>query len=222
MRPSRMSFARDDIPGGAPPQPDPQEAPTGPIGPPLRPPATAQSAREPTAGGGSPARRAWGLRRRRPEAERAPAAGGPGAGGEPEAGRSESPGELRRRRKRIVEERELALFHLGGLAVELRRRELLPEGPMRTRADQVAAMDESLHEIDARLEELAAERRERGRRPQREDFSGTVGNCLACRAPFSTGARFCWQCGTRLAPKPPDAQDTGVIPRPPELEGHES
>lgn len=123
-------------------------------------------------------------------------------------------GRLRRRRRKLLHERETAVYHLGGLAFELYRRDMLDVDVLRRRAGAVAELDASVHDIDGRLEELADARRDRRARTT-TDARTPIGNCLTCRAPFQIEARYCWQCGSRLAPPDPDQgdQDTGVITR---------
>lgn len=127
--------------------------------------------------------------------------------------RPPGPHRLRRDRKRLLTRREEAVYHLGGLAFELHRRGLLPEGVMRARAGEVARLDDSVRDIDVRLSEAERERRRR-RSPEAADPS--VGCCLVCRTPFRAEARFCWQCGTQVVPPPVhgDDQPTAVISSP--------
>jgi hypothetical protein len=117
---------------------------------------------------------------------------------------------LRRERRRLLTAREEAVYHLGGLAFELYRRDQLGEEVMRRRAGEVAMLDDTVRDIDARLGELDRERRERrGRRAAADE---PAGNCLTCRAPFRAEARFCWQCGAQLVPTSGgDEQVTAVI-----------
>lgn len=165
-------------------------------------------------------RRRWGRRRPVPAepvaGEASPAADADDAAPAAVAADTEThPGRLRRRRKRLISDREIAVYHLGGLAFELYRRDLLTEEVLRRRAGTVALIDETVHDIDTRLEQLDSDRRERrGRRG--EGAMTTAGNCLACRAPFQAEARFCWQCGARLTPPDPDldAQVTQAISTP--------
>jgi hypothetical protein len=116
----------------------------------------------------------------------------------PEPLHSERPGRLRRRRRRLLTRREEAVYHLGGLAFELYRRGLLAEEVMRRRAGDVALLDDTVRDIDVRLDRIERERRERRRRGPRAEEP--AGHCLDCRAPFHAEARFCWQCGARLLP----------------------
>ncbi len=66
------------------------------------------------------------------------------------------------------------------------------------RAREVAQLDDCVRDIDARLSEIDRERRERRNAGPRR--TPRVGCCLVCRTPFRAEARFCWQCGTEVAP----------------------
>jgi hypothetical protein len=125
-----------------------------------------------------------------------------------------SPRRLRRDRRRLITRREEAVYHLGGLAFELYRRDLLGEEVMRARAGEVAQIDDTVRDIDVRLGEIDRDRRERRRG---EPADPSAGCCLTCRAPFRAEARFCWQCGAQLVPPSMgDEQVTAVIvARPP-------
>jgi hypothetical protein len=185
------------------------------------PPASGEASRpDPAAAETAPRpRRRWGRHRaagEEAETETPPEAGGGAAGPAPMAADTEThPGRLRRRRKRLISDREVAVYHLGGLAFELYRRDLLDEQVLRRRAGAVALIDEAVHDIDMRLEQLDAERRER-RGGRADTGPATTGNCLTCRAPFQAEARFCWQCGARLTPPDPDldAEITQAISTP--------
>jgi hypothetical protein len=167
--------------------------------------------------------RRWGLRRAQPApVDEAVPADADAAGAPPasEAGEAVSvipsasgPRRLRRDRRRLLSEREEAVYHLGGLAFELYRRDQLPDGVMRLRAGEVAKIDDTVRDIDARLSEVERERRERRNAvPADPEF----GCCLVCRTPFRAEARFCWQCGTQVVPPPigGDDQPTAVISSP--------
>ncbi len=201
--------------GGAPAEPLEQE--TGTI-----------QAAVPPAEGSAPRRR-WGRRRAMPEtpetaatADDGSAATDAGTGDATADGAAPEPitaadtaggvGRLRRRRRKLLRERESAVYHLGGLAFELHRRDMLGEDVLRRRAGEIAELDAGVHDIDMRLDRMAAERRTR-RAARSADPRTPVGHCLTCRAPFQVDARFCWQCGSRLAPAVPDVADaqTGVI-----------
>lgn len=131
---------------------------------------------------------------------------------DPEKPSPEGPRRLRRRRKKLVSRREVAVYDLGGLAFELYRRDMLTEEVMRLRAQEVADLDDTVRDIDARLSQVDQERRERRVRTPPDP---SVGCCLVCRAPFRAEARFCWQCGTEVVPLPPaDDQPTIAITSP--------
>ena len=127
--------------------------------------------------------------------------------------RADGPRQLRRRREQLLTEREETVYHLGGLAFELYRRDRLSDEVMRLRAGHVAQIDEAVRDIDARLSDVERERKERRVRVPTDP---SVGCCLVCRTPFRAEARFCWQCGSRLVPDTVgDEQPTAAIPMPP-------
>lgn len=131
----------------------------------------------------------------------------------PQEPRAEGPRQLRRRREQLLTEREESVYHLGGLAFELYRRDRLSDQVMRLRAGQVAQIDDAVRDIDARLSDVERERKERRVRVPSDP---SVGCCLVCRTTFRAEARFCWQCGTRLVPDTVgDEQPTAAIPMPP-------
>jgi hypothetical protein len=199
--------------------------PTPPDETPQTPPE--QAPEQPPEGGEPPARsrswRDWLPRRRAAEAEAASAPAATANGDRPPEQptevippppRPDGPGKLRRERRRLLASREEAVYHLGGLAFELYRRDQLGEEVMRRRAGEVALLDETVRDIDVRLGEIDRERKERRRRAPGD---GVAGNCLTCRAPFRAEARYCWQCGTRLAPPSEgDEQVTAIITPGPE------
>ena len=108
---------------------------------------------------------------------------------------------LRRHRRGLMAQREQMLFHLGGLTFELFRHGRLGEPVARHRAEMVAELDDAVRVSDEQLL-LARSGRRDGTPPARP---AEVGSCLACRAPFYEQARFCMQCGERLAPVSPGA-----------------
>jgi hypothetical protein len=186
---------------------------------PPNPPVADEPAGSPAAAPAGPARRRWRPRRGTPAgAGAAPAAAEPAeqpTEAIPAPPRLERPGRLRRHRRQLLTRREEAVYHLGGLAFELYRREMLGEEVMRRRAGEVAMLDDTVRDIDVRLGELDSARRERRER-HRPDPDPPVGACLECRAPFRAAARFCWQCGAALVPPGVgDEQVTAVIATPP-------
>jgi hypothetical protein len=192
-------------------------------------------AEDPTTGAAAPSaeRRRWMPRRRPPATPGVPGGDAPAAATPPppagaddpadgpvvdETGdvplRGAAPRRLRRERRRLITRREEAVYHLGGLAFELYRRDMLGEDVMRRRAGEVAEIDDTVRDIDVRLGELDRERRDRRRVAEPDPAAGC---CLTCRAPFRAEARFCWQCGTQVVPPSMgDEQVTAVISmRPP-------
>lgn len=103
---------------------------------------------------------------------------------------------IKRDLRRLTEERQESQFHLGGLALELYRRDALTDQVMRLKAAQVLDIDERVQLLDWRLEAMETERRQRkGAEPV------VAGSCLSCGADFAPESVFCWKCGTRFAPE---------------------
>ena len=156
------------------------------------------------------------LPRRRPAAGTADGAEEPveeATGVIPAPPRPERAGALHRRRRALISQRQEAVYHLGGLAFELYRRDLLGEEVMRRRAGEVAMLDDTVRDIDIRLGEMDRERRARRGRSEADLSSGS---CVRCHAPFRAEARFCWQCGARVVPESEgDEQVTATIAPPP-------
>jgi hypothetical protein len=126
----------------------------------------------------------------------------------PAAPKPPTVGQLRRERKRLWDERQETLYHVGGLALELHRRDLLADELIRKRTLIVEQMDVRLAEIDAQLSEID-DRRRRGRAREPEP----AGYCLSCGAPHVDEAAFCFRCGARITTAVADA-DTQVISLP--------
>ena len=90
------------------------------------------------------------------------------------------PGVIRRERRALVKLREEKLRDLGGLMLEMYRRDHFREDLVAERCNDLLALDGRLHELE---ELLAAARR---RIP--------AGRCL-CGAPLPWGSHFCPNCG---------------------------
>jgi hypothetical protein len=130
----------------------------------------------------------------------------PDAGGTTGTTRPPSVGQLRRDRKRLSDERQEAVYHLGGLSLDLHRRGLLGDALVSRRAEFVVSLDRKVALLDEELTS-ADERRRRGRVRTPEP----VGYCLSCGAPHLADAAFCSRCGSRI--HVPEAEsDTQVIP----------
>jgi hypothetical protein len=93
-----------------------------------------------------------------------------------------SPGALRRERKAIFKAREELLRDLGGLAMEMYRREQFREDLLAEHAREIANLEQRLHELDSMLAAAAAGRR------------ATTSRC-ECGAPVIWGSHFCANCG---------------------------
>lgn len=191
------------------------------------PEPTPPSADEAPPAGGAPR---WRLRRRQPEVPDASVPAPPLEEDEPPVGvaqpQPEGAGKLRRRRRQLLTEREEAVYHLGGLAFELYRRDLLGERVMRHRAAEVWGLDENVRDIDLQLEQIERTRRERReeRRRKPPPEPAPLGHCVNCGSPwYQADARFCWSCGQAIthpegapAPEEDDDRPTTVISDPEE------
>ena len=96
--------------------------------------------------------------------------------------RAPSPGALRRERRAILKAREELLRDLGGLAMEMYRREQFREDLLAEHARDVADLEARLHELDSMIAAAAAGRR------------ATASRC-ECGAPIIWGSHFCANCG---------------------------
>ncbi len=130
------------------------------------------------------------------------------AGNETPSPKQPTIGQLRRERKRLWDERQETVYHVGGLAVELHRRDLLADDLVRKRTSRVVELDENLATIDDQLAQID-DRRRRGRVVEPE----VAGYCLSCGAPHMTEAAFCFRCGARIVTPTAEA-DTQVITMP--------
>ena len=105
------------------------------------------------------------------------------------------PRELKRERKALLEIREERLRDLGGLALEMYKRDRFNAGLVVERCAELVALEARVQEIDALLDGTALVRR------------GGGGAVCICGAPILLGARFCATCGRALGG---DARPTGV------------
>ena len=93
-----------------------------------------------------------------------------------------APRELKRERKALVQFREDRLRDLGGLALEMYKRDRFDAGLVVERCAELVAVEARVQEIDAMLDGSAQVR-------------GGVAAICACGAPLLLGARFCATCG---------------------------
>jgi hypothetical protein len=98
--------------------------------------------------------------------------------------------DLRRERRALARAREVEMRDVGGLTVEMVRRDRFNPDLLVSRANEVLELEQRIHELDALL---AAEISVRGLR--------SVVNCK-CGAPLPPGVHFCSHCGRPAASAP--------------------
>lgn len=91
--------------------------------------------------------------------------------------------DLRRRRDQLNARVAELQWDLGGLVYEMAIRD-------RIRVDVLVRRAAVLQNADAELSEVE--------RLMRLEETSTAGECKSCRAPHSSGAAYCWQCGQPL------------------------
>ena len=110
------------------------------------------------------------------------------------------PRELRRERKALLEVREERLRDLGGLALEMYKRDRFNAGLVVERCAELVAIEARVQEIDALLDGSALVRR------------GGAGALCICGAPILLGARYCASCGRQLGGAVEPRPETAVAP----------
>jgi double zinc ribbon protein len=100
------------------------------------------------------------------------------------------PAEMRRERRALARRREVELRDVGGLTVEMVRRDRFNPDLLIARANEVLLLEQRIHELDSLL---AAEISVRGLRH--------VPHCK-CGAPLPPGVHFCSHCGRPAASAP--------------------
>lgn len=96
-------------------------------------------------------------------------------------------GQLRRERRTLLQARERRLRDLGGLMVEMYRRDQFRQDLLVDRCVELAQIDERLSELETLLTVSAS----RGRARE-------AARC-ECGAPLFWGSKFCGQCGRAVA-----------------------
>ncbi len=91
--------------------------------------------------------------------------------------------DLKRRREQLVARVAELQWDLGGLTYEMAIRNSIRVEVLVKRAAELQDADAELNEVERIL---------------RMEESATAGSCPSCRAPHSSGATFCWQCGKPL------------------------
>jgi hypothetical protein len=100
------------------------------------------------------------------------------------------PANLQRKRQELTWRREIELRDVGGLAVEMVRRDRMNPELLVKRAQEVLALEQRMHELDSLLVAEATAR----------SFP-SVANCK-CGAPLVPGVHFCGHCGRPAATTP--------------------
>jgi uncharacterized protein YjiS (DUF1127 family) len=100
-------------------------------------------------------------------------------------------GQLRRERRALLQAREQRLRDLGGLMLEMYRRDQFRQELVVDRCVELQRLEERLADLDALL--AAAVSRGRTRPAAR----------CECGAPIFWGSKFCAQCGRAVAQAPP-------------------
>jgi hypothetical protein len=96
-------------------------------------------------------------------------------------------GQLRRERRVLLQSRERRLRDLGGLMVEMYRRDQFRQDLLVDRCVELAKIDERLSELETLLSVSASRGRVR-----------EAARC-ECGAPLFWGSKFCAQCGRAVA-----------------------
>jgi hypothetical protein len=91
--------------------------------------------------------------------------------------------DLRRRRDQLSARMAELQWDLGGLVYEMAIRDSI-------RTDVIIQRAAALQDVDAELGEVE--------RILRMEETGAAGECKTCGAPHSSGAVYCWQCGSTL------------------------
>jgi hypothetical protein len=101
------------------------------------------------------------------------------------------PGQLRKERRALLRVREERLRDLGGLMLEMFRRDQFRQDLLVERCDELIALDDRLQELDTLLAAAVSVRR-----------AAPAARC-ACGAPLVWGSHFCANCGRPTAATPP-------------------
>jgi Double zinc ribbon len=101
----------------------------------------------------------------------------------PHVPRAPAPGALRRERRALNRVREERIRDLGGLALEMVRRQRFRQDLLFEQCYEILVLEQRLHEIEASLARAAAAR-----------HRGATARCN-CGAPLAWGAHFCANCG---------------------------
>jgi Double zinc ribbon len=98
-----------------------------------------------------------------------------------------------RERRVLMQRREVELRDVGGLAVEMARRDDWRYPLLHSRTGEVLSLEERIHELDALIAAQAV---------ATQAGPPTVAEC-ACGAPLLAGSHFCAHCGRPVLETPP-------------------
>jgi hypothetical protein len=98
---------------------------------------------------------------------------------------------LRRERRALLRIREERLRDLGGLMLEMYRRDQFRQDLLVERCEELMALDDRLQELDTLLAAAVSERR-----------VAPPARC-SCGAPLPAGSHFCANCGRPVTVTPP-------------------
>ena len=105
-------------------------------------------------------------------------------------GRVPAPGALRRERRALVRTREERIRDLGGLMLEMYRRDQFRQDLLVEQCLEVVTIEERLRDIDSLLEAAVTARRQ------------GLGYRCECGAPILWGSHFCANCGRPVGEEP--------------------
>jgi hypothetical protein len=105
-------------------------------------------------------------------------------------GRIPAPGALRRERRALVRTREERIRDLGGLMLEMYRRDRFRQDLLVEQCLEVVTIEERLRDIDSLLEAAVTARRQ------------GLGIRCECGAPILWGSHFCANCGRPVGEEP--------------------
>ncbi len=101
------------------------------------------------------------------------------------------PARLQRERRELTDRREIEMRDVGGLAVEMVRRDRWNPDLLVSRAQEVLALEQRMHELDSLLVAEATAR----------SYPNVV--YCKCGAPLVPGVHFCGHCGRPARTSPP-------------------
>jgi hypothetical protein len=96
-----------------------------------------------------------------------------------------------RERRDLIAHREIEIRDVGGLAVEMARRDDWRYGLLQSRCADVLGIEQRIHELDSLIAAVQVARR------------GLGAEVCTCGAPIVHGAHFCSHCGRPASETPP-------------------